>query len=292
MAAIDVQNGFNWFALAAFIVASALALFMRMKDTHPTPRLKQLLLLLVYGMHWPVAGFLALGGGQKVVAGHDVVWARYCLYGFSHGFFLAVVSLSLDIDWGKSFVAFLIGTATALPLWIGAESTIAAGAWFWFIPAVLALVAWIGFSLFFLQLPVDKLDVVSNTTHWVVKILSWIALAGYVLVGYIIDTTWKNAIKDDIALITALYVGWDFIVKICVGLYLLGWVEFFGTKVASGLHIGKGGLPYMSAVHANNCGPSPQAPVGVAPTAPAGYNMNGYAQVPTNVARSGMSLDA
>lgn len=217
---MSVGEVFNWLLLALCIVATVVAYYLKGTAPEQVQRLRMVLAALVYISTAVISGYLALGGGVLVVSGHEVTVSRYALYAFTHPLVLAFISFTLNPDWGLALISGIIGLGTAMPLWWGSRDDTEDANWFFFIPAGLSFVFWVFWSIFFLPTPSEFLPNVSRGKQWLVRILSWAAIAGY-LIGYVIDATWTNAIEGDQNLMTALYVGWDVIVKVLVLLALL-----------------------------------------------------------------------
>lgn len=276
---VDSYEAAGWTAFAIFVVVGiGGALLLRFTAKHQTTRLKLLLFLVAIGASFPVYGFESLDGlgGTNVVAGRVVNWARYTLNAVRLPLFAAFAALCLDPIVSKAFVMFWLGLGCSLPLIFAAESS-NEGVWYFWIFAVLSWLVLGLFTVFWLLVPEDRLKYVSNTKHWVAKLLLIVGYAVFVLVGYLIDTPWLDP-TNDLSLLQWLNVGWDVIFFIVFGLWMLGWVDLFEeSMIFSGMGGGIGGLPHLVAPHASPCA----APVN-----------GGYSTVPQSTMATGLRLPA
>lgn len=246
----------EWVGFAFFCAGMILSYLAAMSAKLPTMRLKLVLVEVVLFAHAVVYGSMALGQGTEFRAdGVFVNWERAVLYAATHGFVAAVVALSLDGNWGKASISWLLGTAQFSLLVFATRSPSDDTQLYWFIWSLIVFVIDTIFTLFWLVLPVVERPLVSNALSWTVKALKVLAFLVYGVVWFAISPEFAGAWKDGTGM-AVLYMATDVIVKVfVVGLFVLRWVdlwEFVGDGSLSGLSL-KNGLPGLVGVHQSPC---------------------------------------
>jgi len=246
----------GWVGFACFAAIGILGgIILRWNAKHQTTRLKLLLYLIVVSAAVVTYGFEALPGlgGNNVVAGLTVNWARYVLYAMQLSLFAAFASLCLDPNTGKAFVMFWLGLGASLPTVFACQSS-NLGVWYFWIFSGISVVLFGIYVFWFLQVPDWALKNVSNGKAWFAKILLVLGYLVFVFVGYLIDTPWMDPTGSDLALLQWLNIGWGIIFFLGFGLFMVGWVDLYeGENLMGGISLGTGGLPFMMPVHTSPC---------------------------------------
>lgn len=251
----------QWAGMAVSTVFMFVAIYLSMGGKLPTMRAKSLLVVAITFIMSAVYASMALGQGLYVRGDlREVNWEIAVLYAVTHGLVMAAIYLCLDENWAKAAYGFVLGAVQALFLVFLTLS--ASGDWQfqWLMYAAAVHIASWFMTLFFLWLPAPRSDGtprVSNTMHWIVKIVLQLALLGYLVVP-ILDITYTFKFSP---LVTAIvYLILDF-VKVVFLIYTLGWVDLWegqcgntGSGLFSWFGTG-GGLPRLVGVHPPVCKP-------------------------------------
>ena len=198
----------GWVGFAVLAFAGFLAWIIRAGSSQQITRLKLLLLLIILWISVPYYGFEALPGlgGTNVVAGRVVNWARYVVTAIHIALFTPFISLSLDMNWGKAFVAFWLGLGSTIWTIFASESSNQGVYYFWIFSAATSVLYSI-FLLFFTSVPEERRVLVSYPKELFVKCNAILVVWVYVIVGYLIDTPWIDATDANLALLQWLNVG-------------------------------------------------------------------------------------